>query len=683
MAEISEVSPNGVHAGAAGGPAPEASTAALTEPRLGEILMAEQLLSPAQLERALDIQRELESYRPLGQILVDQRILTEEQLRYVLDYHQKRTRLGAVLVRSGALSQAQLASALARQRTTGLPLGQTLIELSYIGETDLRKALCLQLNIAFVDLDQYLIDPELGGLINASYARKHGLVPIARVGDHLTVAMDDPANAAVVDEIRSSTGLTIGVVTSTHAAIARAYSRVYETRTLGTVVPSRVELVTAPSESAGGLTRGARYADKDANELVRELIKLAAIRGASDIHLETLDGRCQLRLRIDGTLHPLGVPSLEQAIGHGIHAVISRMKILANLDIAERRRPQDGSFRARIARGHVLDTFDFRVSIVPGYHGENVVLRVLDPKRAPRSLTELGFSRQLTEMLTALLRRPTGMMVICGPTGSGKTTTLYAALTTLYRPDIRILTAENPIEYVYEQFTQCEVNDKIGNTFASYLRSFLRHDPEVIMVGEVRDEETAEIAFRGAQTGHLLLTTLHTNDAVSAVTRLRDLRVEPNVITSALAGVLSQRLIRRLCASCREFDRPSPEIMREFFEFVPDRLRFYRGRGCEKCNFTGYRGRLAVGELWIPGEEDIILINKDAPLDAIKASAEKRTLLMAMDVWDRLADGHTTLEELMRALPYPAIRQFRTVGQRVRAAMETGQPALGARVNGT
>jgi type II secretory ATPase GspE/PulE/Tfp pilus assembly ATPase PilB-like protein len=349
---------------------------------------------------------------------------------------------------------------------------------------------------------------------------------------------------------------------------------------------------------------------------------------------------------------------LQDSINRNRKEIISRIKILGKLDIAEKRRPQDGSFRVRVERNGEIVTVDFRVSIVPSYYGENVVLRILDKRNAPTSIHDLGFSQKITDQLQQLLKRTTGILLITGPTGSGKSSTLYAALMTLFRPEIRILTAENPIEYVYDNLSQCEVNEKIGNTFANYLRAFLRHDPEVIMVGEIRDQETAEMAFRAAQTGHMLLSTLHTNDAISAVTRLLDLNIEANMITSSLLGVLAQRLVRKVCDGCREDHTPSEELLKEFFSAPPVDIHWLKGKGCPQCNFTGYKGRMAVAELWTPSEDDIVLINKGVPFDEIKSSAQESTVLMAEDAMEKLRAGKTTLEELMRTLPYSSIEQF-------------------------
>jgi len=301
---------------------------------------------------------------------------------------------------------------------------------------------------------------------------------------------------------------------------------------------------------------------------------------------------------------------------------------------------------------------------MPSYYGESVVVRILDSRQAPKSIDSLGFAPAFVDQLRRLLSRPSGIVLITGPTGSGKSTTLYAALMTLYRPQIRIVTAEDPIEYVYEQFSQSEVDERLGNTFANYLRAFLRHDPEVIMVGEVRDQETAEMAFRAAMTGHLLLSTLHTSDAVSAVSRLLDMRVDPTLVGASLAGVLAQRLVRTVCKNCLEEYSPTPEILQEFFGRSPAGLKYYKGRGCGECDFTGYRGRQLVAELWTPSDQDVMLINKGAPRDQLVESAAKNTFSMAESAYRLLESGATNPEELMRMLPYATIYAMRELAAR-------------------
>jgi type II secretory ATPase GspE/PulE/Tfp pilus assembly ATPase PilB-like protein len=632
-----------------------------SETRLGEVLVREGLIKEAQLRDVLKQQAAGTTYVPLGHLLVRQKLLTQRQLNLVLEHADKRPKLGEVLARSGAITADQLQHALNQQKKLKLPIGQLLVRLSYITDETMRQALSVQLNVPYLDLDRLTIDPALSRIINRSYARRRSLVPVASIAQSLTVCMDDPTDHAATEELSRLTGCVVTVVTASHEAIGRAFERLYSEKVETTT--ENLDLVTEDEKDPGK----SRYVDdyrqsKNADALVRQLLSMAIERRSSDIHLETLSNRLQIRFRIDGVLEEMKTGDLQTACNQGSREIVSRLKILGKLDIAERRRPQDGSFRVRVDRRGEQANVDLRISVVPGYYGESVVLRILDRKRVPGSIDQLGFSKPAVEKLRQLLRRPSGILLATGPTGSGKSTTLYSSLMTLYRPQLRILTAEDPVEYIYEQFSQSEVNEQIGNTFASYLRAFLRHDPEIIMVGEIRDEETAEMAFRAAQTGHLLLSTLHTNTAVAAVARLLDLKVDPNMLASSLIGVLGQRLVREVCASCRVEYQPSDELMREFFEAPPEAFTFYKGGGCNDCNFTGFHGRTTVAELWVPNEEDLILITKGAPFEELRASSRRTTLSMADDALDRLVEGRTNLDELIRMLPYSSIYEFRQRG---------------------
>jgi type IV pilus assembly protein PilB len=631
-----------------------------SESRLGELLIERKLISESQLQEALRVQTETATYIPLGQVLIDSGLITRRQLHLLLDGTKKRSKLGEVLVKSGAIDAVQLGQALDQQKSFRLPLGKTLVKLGYLTEETMRQALCLQLNIPYLELDRLNIDTELARLVNRNYAKRHSLVPVARAGQTLTVAMDDPADLETAEDLGRSSGYVIRVVTSSSRSILEALARLYEPTPAAASVKS-VALVPQDDHDPA-LDREYSPESRKADGIVQQLLNLAIELQCSDIHLESLShSRLHVRFRVDGVLRELEHQGpLQQACNANVLSIISRIKILGKLDIAERRRPQDGRFSVHTdgPTGERLD-FDFRISVVPSYYGESVVVRILDRRRAPQSLDELGFPQPIAAKLRELLKRPAGILLITGPTGSGKSTTLYAALTTLYRPQIRVVTAEDPIEYVYEQFSQSEVNERIGNTFASYLRAFLRHDPEVMMVGEIRDEETAEMAFRAAQTGHLLLSTLHTNDAVSAVTRLIDLKVEPQLISSSLIGVLSQRLVRTICPECREEYTPASELMREFFDQPPPDLTWYHGRGCEQCDFTGYRGRRLVAELWTPNETDIILISKSAPFEELRASSARSTFLLAESAFQQLKEGQTNLEEFIRMLPYATVYRFR------------------------
>ena len=634
------------------------------ETRLGELLVQRRLITAADLQEALNAQSSAPAYVPLGQLLIDRGLVTRRQLHLLLDWAKMRPKLGEMLIKAGAITEPQLARALEEQPQLALPLGETLIKLGYLTEEQMRQALCLQMNVPYLDLTRVQIDPSLARLINRTYAVRNVVVPVSQVGQTLTVAMNDPSDLEAAEELAQSTGCIIRVVTGSLRAIQDAIARLYSYSSGAAAEVEEIEgleLVQESEDHAIGKEYTAQ--SRRADDIVRQIFNIAISRGCSDVHMESLArNRMRVRFRIDGVLRELDLGTLQQACNENVLSIVSRVKILGKLDIAERRRPQDGSFRLRAEgpNGDMLD-FDLRVSVMPSYYGESVVVRVLDRRRTPKSIDSLKFPAPVTEGMKKLLARTSGIILITGPTGSGKSSTMYAALQTLYRPEIRVLTAEDPIEYVYEQFSQSEVDERIGNTFASYLRAFLRHDPEVIMVGEIRDQDTAEMALRASMTGHLLLSTLHTSDAVSVVSRLVDLGVEPTLIGASLAGVLSQRLVRTICTDCRETYTPAAELLREFFDETPTDLKWYRGRGCAKCDFSGYKGRRVVVELWIPSNADIILINKSAPRDELVESAMNSTYSMAETALHLLKEGSTNLEELMRTLPYATIYRMRSL----------------------
>ena len=644
--------------------------------RLGDLLVSEGLATHAQIQKALRLQSQSKTYMLLGHILVAQKVMTRSQLLSVLDRHRRRSKLGELLVKSQAITSSQLEMALTEQRRLKQTLGEVVVRLKFVTEEQMRRALCQQLHINFFDLDSIVLDQALRGLINPRFARKRLVVPIARVAQTLVVALDDPTRTAVIDDLKASTGLDIEVITSTTASIRRALEQMYPTPAapgaaepaLAAVGHQAPTIVGEPNilsfEEIDRLTEekltyvDVHHAAEGTASMVRRLLRLAIEWGASDIHLEAVEHGLQTRFRIDGVLQELELDDLDETLNVNRGKLLSRLKILSKLDIAERRRPQDGSFRARLARDGQTATVDFRVSIIPGYYGESAVIRILDPRGLPQSVEGLGLRAPVALRLRQLLRSSTGIVLVTGPTGSGKSTSLFGALKSVYQPGIKILTAENPIEYVCDAFRQHEVDERLGNTFAKFLRSFLRHDPDVIMIGEIRDGETANLAFRAAQTGHLVLSTLHTNDAISALPRLLDLGVDANLIASSLLGVLSQRLAREVCAECRERYAPPRELLEETFGKPPLDFGWFRGVGCAACNYTGYRGRMMLSELWTPNDADIVLINKWAPFEEVRESARKTTLSMADDVAEKLALGRTNLEELIRALPHSALRQL-------------------------
>lgn len=567
-----------------------------------------------------------------------------------------RDPLGSILVKNSVITAAQLTEALHEHGRVQEPIGRVLVKLGYITEAALRQALSHQFGVPFIDLDTTTIDRRLVRVINKSYAKRHALLPVAQIGSALTVAMDDPTDTAVIGELRRLTQCAISPVTSSSEAIQAAFARLYEEP--GDIAAPRTPSAPPPDPAADAALRDDRTAGRG-DELVRTILTRALDSRASDLHLEMLASTLRLRFRVDGVLRVADLGALQATVNRSMREIISRIKILAKLDIAERRRPQDGSFQMTVERAGGPVNVDLRVSVVPSYYGESVVIRVLDRGASPRSLDEIDLSPQVARRLKQLLDRPTGIFLVTGPTGSGKSTTLSACLNHLDRPEIRILTAEDPVEYVYEGLSQSEVNPAIGNTFAAYLRAFLRHDPEIIMLGEIRDRETAEMAFRAAQTGHLLLSTMHTNSAIAALPRLSDLEIEPSLIASSLVGVLSQRLARRLCVSCRAPLVDPPIRASEFFDVLPHDFPFFHGAGCDACGGTGYRGRMLLADLWVPDEQDLLLITRGAPFPEIRRSAVRTTFSMAEDASVRLKAGMTTVDELLRVLPYDAVVEHR------------------------
>ena len=644
--------------------------------RLGLLLVDEGFITPDQLQEALQIQKALpqkkpEDYKYLGQILIEKNFIGAEQLKYVLTKHNKNTRLGDILLRSGTISEQNLKKALKEQKKSGERLGEILLKKSLVSEDKMRQALCTQLNIPYIDINRLDIDLNLTKIINCDYAYRHQIIPISMTESSITLAMDDPTNNEIVAELEMFTRLTINIVTTSRDSIQKAFQKLYPQESQDYEISTTnlnnendsTDFTIDLEEDDPGKTHKPSYVEvqesKRADLLVQRIISLAIQRNASDIHLENLDQRLVVRFRIDGLLQELDLGNLQNDINNFHREVISRIKILGKLDIAEKRLSQDGSFRSQVMRKGEKSNVDFRISVIPSYYGENVVIRILDSKRSPSSIENLNFSPRLTKNMVKIFNKNTGIILVTGPTGSGKSTTLQSGLLSAYRPGLKVLTAEDPIEYVYEKFMQCEVNEKIGLTFASYIRVFLRHDPEIIMIGEIRDAETAEMAIRAAQTGHLVLSTLHANDSLGSINRLTGLGIDPSMITSSLIGVISQRLARRICPHCKETYKPSKELIKEFFATPPTDISWVKGQGCAECNYAGFKGRLALAELWEPNQHDIVLINKRAPLEELQVSARQSTIPIMDEAIEKVKAGETTLEELIRVLPYPFIENYR------------------------
>jgi len=559
-----------------------------------------------------------------------------------------REPLGEILIREGLITRDQLQRGLVRQRETGKRLGETLVELGYLSEEELLNALARQFALPQLSLSSISLSPlPIRDRLSPKYLREHRVLPIEIKDGVLTVAMTDPTDPYTVDDLRMSTGYAVSICLAKEREILEAIDQFY-----GDGQATMEKIVKGYQEEEGGLPGDDHREDVDhlrdlASEapviqLVNLLITRAVEARASDIHVEPFEDRLRIRYRVDGVLldHE-SPPKRLQA------AVISRVKIMAKMNIAERRLPQDGRIRLQI----LGKDLDLRVSTIPTLYGESVVMRILDRSTLLLTLGELGFPDDVRLQFQRLIRKPHGMILVTGPTGSGKTTTLYTALSEINSADKKIITIEDPVEYQLRGVNQIHVKPKIGLTFANGLRSIVRQDPDVIMVGEIRDAETADIAIHSALTGHLVFSTLHTNDAPGAITRLLDMGIENYLVSSVLVAVLAQRLVRVICPECREPYQLDVAAVRKMGikTEVGGSLQVFRGKGCAACNFTGYHGRNGIYEFLTIGEEiqRLILEKADSNLIRQKALALGMKTLWE-DGWRKVEQGVTTLEDLLR-----------------------------------
>ncbi|WP_238651092.1 GspE/PulE family protein [Paenibacillus piscarius] len=545
-----------------------------------------------------------------------------------------KKRLGDLLVENGIISQEQLDEALVEQRKTKRKLGDLLITQGYITEQQLIEVLEFQLGIPHVSLFKYQIDPAITQIIPESMAKRYQVLPFMKDGSKLMVAMADPLDYFAIEDLRMSTGFRIEPAISSRDELTRAIARHYGMR--DSMSQMMVELPTQEEIEETEIT------DEDSPivRLVNQMIQQAVSLRASDIHVDPGENNLSIRYRIDGTLRT------ERMIPKQMQGFITaRLKIMARLNIAERRLPQDG----RIKMQFDYKMVDIRVSSLPTMHGEKIVLRLLDLSTGVKSVDTLGFSERNADAFRDMISKPYGILLITGPTGSGKSTTLYSALSQLNTEDTNIITIEDPVEYQLEGVNQVHVNPAIGLTFAAGLRSILRQDPNIVMVGEIRDTETAEIAVRASLTGHLVLSTLHTNDAISTIYRLRDMGVEPYLIASSLLGVVAQRLVRKICPDCKEEHKPTEQesiILRRYG--LPAEV-IYRGRGCGNCNNTGYRGRIAIHEVLTINDHMRQLITNSASIEELRAAGKEQGMVQLMeDGFSKVSKGITTLQEVMR-----------------------------------
>jgi type IV pilus assembly protein PilB len=564
-----------------------------------------------------------------------------------------RARLGELLVSEGVISQDQLHEALREHRRSKERLGAVLARRGLVTEERLVELLSKEHGLPSVDIRQQVVSAEIVALVPAHLARKHEVLPLSRVDGALTVAMSDPTNVVAMDEIAAATRLTVLPVVAAGAAIRAAIERHYakpvgNSSSLDDVLSelndATVEVVSEDDTRVQSEVVELRDAADGAPvvKFVNKVLLDAIRRGASDLHWEPYEKNFRIRFRIDGVMHEMVSPPKKVEA-----AVISRLKIMANLDISERRLPQDGRIKLR----HGPREIDFRVSILPTIFGEKAVLRILDKESLQLDLTKLGFDAWSYEKFTHAIHQPYGMVLITGPTGSGKTTTLYSAISTINSPEHNIMTAEDPVEYNLKGVNQVQVNDGIGRTFSAVLRSFLRQDPDVILVGETRDLETAQISVRAALTGHLVFTTLHTNDCPSTVARLVDMGIQPFLLSSALLLMLAQRLGRRICKECKQPVEGNEEDLVRYGHVPQGRgpVTLYRGAGCPTCNFTGMKGRVAIYEVMPISETIRDMILEDASTAVLREQAQKegmKTLRQAGMA--KVLEGVTTVEEVVR-----------------------------------
>jgi type IV pilus assembly protein PilB len=559
------------------------------------------------------------------------------------------SRLGELLVREKLISLQQLRQAQEEQKRSGHNLGYTLSKLGYISDEDITNFLSTQYRLPAIDLEQYEIDAEVIRLVSREVCEKHKILPVSRSGSSLIVAMADPTNLHAIDDIKFLTGFNVEPVVASETAIQAAIERYYN------VGPSYDEMMAefnigdedidfkGDQEEINALELERASADAPVVRLVNVLLLNAIRKGASDIHVEPYERKLRVRYRIDGVLQEEMTPPLKLK-----NALVSRLKIMSQLDIAERRLPQDGRIKLKLGRGREMD---FRVSVLPTMWGEKVVLRLLDKGNLQLDMTKLGFDIKPLDDFKWAIGQPWGMVLVTGPTGSGKTTTLYSALSDLNKIDVNISTAEDPVEYNLPGINQVQMHDEIGLNFAMALRSFLRQDPDIIMVGEIRDFETAEIAVKAALTGHLVLSTLHTNDAPATISRLLNMGVEPFLITASVNLVLAQRLARKVCLECKREITFDPAVLKDM-GMTPEQVqgaKMMKGAGCPTCNGTGYKGRIALYEVMRFNDSLKEMVLQGASSAELKAAAIKNGMsTLRMSGIRKILEGMTTYEEVVR-----------------------------------
>ncbi|WP_026676457.1 GspE/PulE family protein [Fictibacillus gelatini] len=548
-----------------------------------------------------------------------------------------RKRLGDILVEHQLITEEQLELTL-KEKSKGQKLGDALIERGYITEQQLIEVLEFQIGIPHISLYRYPIDEQIVSIVSREFAKRNQLIPLKKEGDKLLVAMADPMDFHAIDDLRLSTGFQIERAIATKDDIYRAHKKYYD------MDDSMNDLLELLPKGIDSLEEKMAEEDSPVVRLVNQIVLNAVEQKASDIHFEPQESKLNIRYRIDGMLR------FERSLPkHMQNVITARIKIMTNLDITENRVPQDGRMRLNVE----FHSVDIRVSTLPTIYGEKLVLRILDLGSALNHVEHLDFNKLNYQRFIKMIEQPNGMILITGPTGSGKSSTLYAALNRLNTEEVNIVTVEDPVEYQLEGINQIQVNPNVGLTFASGLRAVLRQDPDIVMIGEIRDTETAQIAVRASLTGHLVLSTIHTNDSIGTISRLIDMGVEHFLVAASLTGVVSQRLVRRVCRDCQE-RHEATESEKEIFKKRGLDVDFImRGKGCPTCNMTGYKGRIAIHELLVIDEPLRKMIMNNHPVLELRSYAyQNETIFLLDDGLLKVKKGLTTTEEVLRVVAY-------------------------------
>jgi type IV pilus assembly protein PilB len=564
-------------------------------------------------------------------------------------------KLGELLVRSGRIDPAQLNEALALQKEHGGRVGTNLVKLGYLTEKQLVESLSQHFKVPSVDLTGVDIDEAVLKIIPADLARKYTILPVTKTGATITVAMIDPTNVFAMDDVKFMTGYRVEPVVASETGIRAAIDRYYGST-------HAIELKKVMEDLSEESTSDLEVLEEEENldlatleeeseqapvvKLVNLVLTDAIKRGASDIHIEPYEKEYRVRYRIDGILYEMMHPPLKLK-----EAITSRCKIMARLDIAEKRLPQDGRIKIKTKISGKSKDLDYRVSVLPTLFGEKIVMRLLDKDKLMLDMTKLGFEPESLRKFEAAILKPYGMVLVTGPTGSGKTNTLYSALQRINTPEVNIMTAEDPVEFNLSGINQVQTREQIGLNFAAALRSFLRQDPNIILVGEIRDFETAEVAIKAAMTGHLVLSTLHTNDAPSSISRLMNMGIEPFLVATSVHLIVAQRLVRRICSFCKEpFEMPPPALTQVgFSEHEARTLKLFRGRGCERCSNTGYKGRVGLYEvLEVDDEMREMILSGGSAFELRQKAIQNGMMTLRASGLQKIRDGMTSIEEVVR-----------------------------------